>query len=237
MLMAGLGSRTKNFGVPKPLIPLNGKPMIEHAIETLNLPGQYIFVTRIYDVLKWYRELQSILIRMKPDAIRYSIDYDTDGPLESALIAENSINNLEPLIITNCDQIMRWDANKFFQHIQNSEDDGIVVTYNSQTEKNSYVKLDENGYALKFKEKEVISNHSLTGIHYWKRGRDFVESAKLSLRTSFRVNGEYFIAPSYNILIQKGMKISTYPVKNDEFFPVGVPEDIDKFLSFSEKTL
>ena len=44
--MAGLGSRFKISGytVPKPLIPIEGKPMIQHAVDTLGIKGNYIFI-------------------------------------------------------------------------------------------------------------------------------------------------------------------------------------------------
>ena len=41
--MAGLGSRfpRDKFYLPKPLIDVNGKPMIQRAIESLDIDGQY----------------------------------------------------------------------------------------------------------------------------------------------------------------------------------------------------
>ena len=49
--MAGAGSRFLNEGFeePKPLIKVNGKTLIEHSVESLNLEGNYIFITRKYE--------------------------------------------------------------------------------------------------------------------------------------------------------------------------------------------
>ena len=46
--MAGLGSRfpRDKFHLPKPLIDVNGKPMIQRAIESLDIDGQYYFIIR-----------------------------------------------------------------------------------------------------------------------------------------------------------------------------------------------
>ena len=46
--MAGLGTRfsSEGFDVPKPLIEVGGKTLIEHSIDSLNLNGRYIFITR-----------------------------------------------------------------------------------------------------------------------------------------------------------------------------------------------
>ena len=42
--MAGAGSRFKENGykLPKPLIDVNGKPMIQHVVENINIKGKYI---------------------------------------------------------------------------------------------------------------------------------------------------------------------------------------------------
>ena len=48
--MAGEGSRFKinGYELPKPLIEVDGEPMIKKAVSTLNLQGRHIFVTRKY---------------------------------------------------------------------------------------------------------------------------------------------------------------------------------------------
>ena len=49
--MAGLGSRFKieGFDTPKPLIQVAGKTLVEHSIDSLNINGRYIFITRKYE--------------------------------------------------------------------------------------------------------------------------------------------------------------------------------------------
>lgn len=232
MLMAGRGTRTEQYGVPKPLIPINGIPMVELAIRTLDVPGNYIFVTREYEFSKWNGWLSDVLDRCKPDSKAYITNSVLDGPACSALLAKESINNDNPLMIVNCDQAMRWDSFNFVSHLVKTRDDGIVVTYSPKELKPSlsYALLSECGHAIEIREKEVISDCALNGFHYWKRGKDFVSSAEKMIRRNVRVNNEFYVAPTYNILIESGMKISTYHIREDEFWPLGVPEDIDKYL-------
>ena len=58
--IAGLGSRFSKVGfeLPKPLIKVEGKPMIQRAIESLGVQGNYIFIIRDNETLKLH--LQSI---------------------------------------------------------------------------------------------------------------------------------------------------------------------------------
>jgi dTDP-glucose pyrophosphorylase len=232
--MAGRGTRTEEYGVPKPLIDIGGKTMVERAVQSLGLTGQYIFIKLWYNNSTWNKQINEAVFRCTTDAVIYEIDKVTEGPACTAIIPRLFIDNDKPLVVTNCDQIMKWNANKFMEWVAQKRDDGVVVTYGKKTKKNSYIRLDEHGYGLEVREKEIISDHSLNGIHYWARGKDFVWSVEEMVRRDERVNGEFYIAPSYNYLIERGMKISTYRILDEQHFAVGVPEDIDLYLKSEE---
>jgi len=223
--IAGLGSRFSKVGfeLPKPLIKVEGKPMIQCAIESLGVQGNYIFIIRDNETLKLH--LQS----MYPDSNIISINYLTDGPASTCLLAKEQINNKQPLLIANCDQIMWWNSLAFTSFLNSCPYDGLVVTYNEDTPKNSYVKLDKNGLAVRIAEKEVISNVSLNGIHYWKNGSDFINSAEVMIKDNERYNNEFYVGPTYNTLIKQGKKIGVYHIPNEQHHAVGTPEDLLKY--------
>ena len=228
--MAGEGSRFKveGYDKPKPLIQVCGIPMIKKAVESLNIEGNYIFVIRQYENEKVNRELLNTLKKIKEDCKIITIKELTRGSAETCLLASNFIDNEDPLIITNCDQVMEWDSNEFCSKFS-LDKDGIVVTYDTDTPKNSYVSLDREGNAIEFAEKRVISKNSLNGIHYWRKGKDFVRSAKKMIDENIRVNNEFYIAPTYNELIKEGKQIIIHKVENNQHWPVGTPEDLRKY--------
>jgi NDP-sugar pyrophosphorylase family protein len=228
--MAGRGERFRIEGYknPKPLIEFNNKTMIELALESLNLKGDYIFIVYNYSDDNLNQKLKSILENYSDKII--SIDYITDGPASSALLAEKYINNDQPLLITNCDQIMNWNSVNFQNFIETTELDGVVVTYNSETLKNSYVKLNDKGLAIKFAEKEVISKYSLNGIHYWRKGRHFIESAKSMIEKNIRCNGEFYLSLTYNQMIDVGLNVGIFHIDNDNHYAVGTPNDLEYFI-------
>jgi NDP-sugar pyrophosphorylase family protein len=232
--MAGLGDRFKREGYtkPKPLIDVNGKPMIQRAIESLGLEGQYIFI--INNQIEEYEELKKLLNEITNKPVIIDIDYLTEGPAATALLARKFIYNTDRLVIANCDQIMEWNADDFTKHIMETDSDGVVVTYPIQTPKNSYIQLDEKGYGVRVAEKEMISEHSLNGIHYWRFGFDFVLSAEWMIQADVRVNNEFYIAPTYNEMIECWLKITTYPIKLEEHWAVGTPEDLQKYLDHAK---
>jgi NDP-sugar pyrophosphorylase family protein len=233
--MAGRGERFSSSGydIPKPLIEINGKSMIEWALTSLAfnfVDHNYIFIVRKYTNEKFNDKLEEILHSLVKKSTIQKIDYVTDGPACTCLLAKDIINNDTPLIISNCDQIMRWNADYFTSSCKNSPYDGIVVTYEESTPKNSYAKLSKCGDVLRIEEKNIISNVSLNGIHFWKKGCDFVESAEKMISLNERCNNEFYVGPTYNHLIQLGKRIGIFHIPRECHNPVGIPSDLGIFL-------
>lgn len=231
--MAGLGSRfpSHTYPMPKPLIEVNGEPMISKAIKSLNLDGNYFFVIAKNQFTSLVEET---ITAIKPNSKFIEIDYITEGPANSALLFRDQINSDEELVIANCDQIMEWNSENFLHNVRLY--DGAVVTYHTDTDKNSYARLDKNGLVVEIREKEVISNVSLNGIHYWKKGSHFVNSADKMMELQDRApNGEFYIGPTYNHMIRQGLKVGIYHIPNEQHHPVGIPDDLKKYLEH-EKT-
>jgi dTDP-glucose pyrophosphorylase len=233
--MAGLGSRFQNSGfiVPKPLIDINGIPMIVKAITSLDIEGNYFF---IISKNNYSEKIKELILAVKPKSIFHEIDYTTEGPACSVLLHKSHIDNDNELIIANCDQIMTWNSDYFLHNVRLY--DGAVVTYHTNTNKNSYAKVSRKGSVLQIKEKEVISNISLNGIHYWKKGRYFISSVEEMISKQDRaVNGEYYIGPSYNYMIKNGYNVGIYHIPNEYHHSVGVPEDLQKYLNYEKNSI
>jgi dTDP-glucose pyrophosphorylase len=228
--MAGAGSRfpSSRFPMPKPLIPINNEPMITKAIKSLELDGEYLFV--ISD--NKYTNLVKDSIEKIVDNPKYVlINYLTEGPACSALLFEDLINNEEELVIANCDQIMTWNVNQFLVNARLY--DGCVVTYHNDHERNSFAKLNKYCLVEHIKEKEVISNVSLNGVHYWKKGKYFVDSAKKMIYNEDRAdNGEFYVGPTYNYMINNGLDVGIYHIPNEQHHAVGIPEDLERYIKY-----
>jgi len=231
--MAGLGSRfpTHLYPMPKPLIEVNGEPMISRAIKSLDLDGNYFFIIAKN---QFTDQIKETINSLKFNSKFIEIDYLTEGPACSALLFREYINNNEELVIANCDQIMEWNSNLFLHTVRLF--DGAVVTYHSDTDKNSFARIDHNGSVLEIREKQVISNVSLNGIHYWKKGQSFVASAEKMIALQDRApNGEFYIGPTYNYMIRIGLEVGIYHLPNQMHHPVGVPADLEKYLEHENK--
>jgi len=235
--MAGLGSRfSKNgYKYPKPLIDVNGIPMIQCVIKNLNLHGNYIFLVLREHYEKYYLKYLLPLICCENNCEIIIVDSVTEGACCTALLAKKIINTNDELIIANSDQfILGWMANNFFNYVNIKQADGAILTFIDDDSKWSFVKLNKNSNIIsQVAEKKPISNIASVGIYYWKKGSDFVESAEKMIQQNIRVNNEFYIAPTYNILINEGKKIYNYPIA--EMHGLGTPEDLNRFLQLEIK--
>lgn len=230
--MAGEGSRFAKAGYsfPKPLIDVNGKPMIQVVVENLGLDFEYtnfIFICRSSHVEKY--NLVYLLKAIAPNCKIILTDGLTEGVACSILLAKEYINNDTYLLLANSDQFMEWDANAFMYSMTADKIDGGMATFTSNHPKWSYAKLDNNGFVSEVAEKKPISDHATTGIYYWNRGSDFVKYAESMIEKNIRVNNEFYTAPVFNEAILDGKKIKIFDVKR--MWGIGVPEDLNYFLS------
>lgn len=224
--MAGLGTRFKNAGynLPKPLIDINGKPMIQLVVENLNVEGNYIFL-----VQKEHNDLynlDSLLTSIKPNCKIIKINGITEGAACTTLLASDYINNNLPLLIANSDQYIEWDSEIFITDF--SKHDAGIVTFNNNNIKWSYAKTNNFGYVTEVAEKKVISNQATVGIYYWSKGSDYVKYANQMIEKNIRVNGEFYVCPIFNEAIQDGKTVVTKMI--DNMWGLGTPEDLESFL-------
>lgn len=239
--MVGLGKRFSDLGFlePKPLIKINNKEIIKWAIQSLNLDGRYIFITRKYDNEDFNLQLEKVIKECISDATIYSINYLTKGAAESVLVAKNIIDTNESLLVTNCDQYTNWgqEKNSFLSFINQEYIDGCVTTYDHISPDNivlgsktpySFIKTDDKKRAIQLSEKIAISKNMLNGIHYWKRGNDFVFSSEKMISKNITYNNEYYISLTYNELVNDKY-ITYFKMSNGSFSSLGTPEDVERF--------
>tara|TARA_R110000744_G_scaffold80097_3_gene157213 strand:- start:263 stop:1645 length:1383 start_codon:yes stop_codon:yes gene_type:complete len=230
--MAGAGSRFNKvgYGLPKPLIDVDGKPMIQRVVENLNINGKYIFVIRQEHCDKY--DLETLLKNIIPDCEIVISDTLTDGQARSALLAEQYIDNSEPLMIVNSDNYFIWDMENFLNSVQNPTIDGMIFTFKDNTgSKNwSYADVDEDNKVLTVTEKIPISDNALAGAFYWRRGSDFIKYTYHMIEKDIRYNNEFYIAPVYNQAIKDNKFIKNYTITDMK--SMGTPEELKLFLEW-----
>ena len=228
--MAGAGSRFEKAGYtfPKPLIEVNGKPMIQTVVENLNIDARHIFIVQKSHCEKY--NLKNMLDTISPGCEVVEVDGITEGAACTTLLAKNFINNDQPLLMANSDQYVDWDSNEFMYSMIGDTVDAGILTFKSTHPKWSFVKLDDNGFVNEVAEKNPISDIATVGIYYWNKGSDYVKYAEDMIAKDIRHNNEFYVCPVFNQAIEDKKKIKIFNIDSDKMWGLGTPEDLDRFL-------
>jgi len=231
--MAGHGSRFSKAGYvdPKPLIPVLGKPMIELVIDNLkpSCDHRFIFICQAEHLHNY--PLRSLLETKAPGCHVIEVGTVTEGAACTVLLAKPYIDNVDQLMIANCDQYIDVDINHYLESLT-PKVDGLIMTMKENSNKWSYIELDSQNKITRVVEKEVVSDEATVGIYNYQRGADFVNAAERMIEKNFRVNNEFYVAPAYNELFSAGKNINYFNIGTlgTGMHGLGTPEDLEIFL-------
>lgn len=242
---AGNGQRFKDVGelTPKPLLLVEGIPLLVWAIANFNFQSNdYIYViVQKRDLIKefFYNNFFELYKRL----IFIEINEVTKGPAETVLFALKHINSDEPVIIANTDQFVFKNLNKFVNKTRKKVSDGRILTMSASGNQWSYLSKNHFNRVLRVEEKKQISNEATIGLYSFAESELIKNAIVRMIENRDLVNGEYYIAPSYNYLIQDGRSvIASKIIKNQsEFACTGTPRDLAAFkddyrvLTYSKK--
>jgi HAD superfamily hydrolase (TIGR01509 family) len=226
--MAGAGSRFAEAGYefPKPLIDVNGKPMIQAVVDSLGINATYTYIVQEEHFNKY--NLGYVLNLITPNCNIVKINGITEGAAITCLMAKEFINSEQPLIMANSDQIVDWDSREFMYDLYTKNADGGIATFKSTHPKWSYAKIGSQGTVVEVAEKKPISDNATVGIYYWKHGSDFVKYSEQMIKKNIRVNNEFYTCPVFNEAISDGKMIYALPV--NKMWGIGTPPDLETYL-------
>lgn len=228
--MAGIAKRFQDAGytTPKPFLELGGKPMIQQVIFNLSEEGDHV-------ILLHRAEHRAEMEKLDPAGRELTfipVDRTTEGQACTVLLAKDCINNDRPLLIANSDQWVEYSRREWREFL--SQVDGGLMVFTNNDPKWSYARCDEDGRVVEVKEKEVISDCATVGVYFFKHGKDFCREAEAMIERDERVNGEFYVAPTYNALCSDR---EIYPFWISRMMGLGTPEDYEKHRPIVEELL
>jgi choline kinase len=224
--IAGHGQRfiDGGFDVPKPLIEVDGKYILEKSLESIDTDNvNLIFIVRQEHVDSFNID-DKLHEKFGEDIKIIAINYTTAGAICTCLLAEELVNNDAPLAIFTPDCYFEPKIN--VDEIDEKYD-GLVCVFDSDSDAHSYVKLNEDGFVTEAKEKEVISNNAVGGFYYFRTGKMFVKYANELVDRNMKTKGEFYICPVYNILLEDNLKIGIDI--NSKHIILGTPDDLLRY--------
>ncbi len=233
--VAGRGSRflKSGFTLPKPMIPVHGMPMLRWVVANLRPRQPHRFVFLALEEHLEQSGLRDLIESIAPGSRVIPVQNVTEGAACTVLLARDFIDTDDALMIANTDQYVDITIDEYLDAFDASGLDGYIMTFRADDPKWSYARLGEDGCVLEVVEKRVVSNHATVGIYNFLHGSDFVRAAHEMIARDLRVNGEFYVAPSYNQMIEQNARIGIFDIDRigTGMHGLGTPEDLRVFLA------
>jgi NDP-sugar pyrophosphorylase family protein len=229
---AGRGSRFEEAGYvhPKPLIDVEGRPMIDLVLEDLRDVGRPVVLLQAEHIERYRAD--AAVEHCAPDARVVPVSGITEGAACTVLLAEELIDGPGELVLANSDQVVDADVAAFVAAMRAQGADGGIMTFRATESKWSFARVGDDGLVAEVAEKRPISDQATVGIYWFRHGSAFVRCARRMIERDLRVNGEFYVCPVFNELIAEGAEVRTWEIDRSQMHGIGTPEDLQAFVAF-----
>lgn len=230
--IGGIGSRFKEWNLPKPLIIVNNKPLICWLFDNLPLDK----VERIiipYNPDQLDNQFEQLLKDRYPDTqfIFYKLEKQTGGAAETLLLM---CNQLQKLSLPDF-PILSLDSDAFYTTDILSKWDGknrlILFKHNCLDPIFSYAQLTDDNKITKVIEKDVVSEYACSGAYGFESWKQLQKWCQHIIDNNITRKNEYYTTVVVDQMIQNNIKFHGVVIDKSEFVCLGTPGQIEKFLS------
>lgn len=229
--MAGTGSRFRSAGYdcPKFMIEAKGKTLFEWSLDSLDgyksHISKYIFVTRVEDnadsFIRTICEQKGII-----NFQVIELERPTDGQATTCMFAIPYCDPEKAIMVYNIDTYVEPYALKY----GDISGDGYIPCFHAPGDHWSFVRLDANGNAVEVREKERVSDNCTVGAYYFSSAALYKKLYEEYYADNKNVEkNEKYIAPLYNYMIEKNMKVTISLVDSRRVHVLGTPEEVNAF--------
>ena len=230
--MAGRGQRYRNEGysTPKPLIEVNGKPMVLHALQSLReVPFTQLIVVCLEET-EAAHHVSGMLQPLFGSKLRLvTIPAVTEGQLCTVLEAKRFLAPADEVLIMASDTYIVSGIGKDIAE-KNMQCAGLISVAGLPGEQWSFARTDANGKVIEVAEKKRISEHASTGLYYFTQAADLLHYGEEMIRNNERTRGEFYVMPVYQKMIDAGKDIRLSEAS--EMWDLGTPESKSVFEAY-----
>lgn len=239
VMMAGPSQAFKDVGYfyPKNLVEIDGQPLIQRVLtklsSSLQLKGadaKLICILPNKESLTFFTS--SVIKLIEPEATIIELPGQTSGAACSSLLAVDHINNENPLLIVNGDQIIEWDLKEILESFVSRKLDAGCIVFEDIHPRWSFVKCDKDGYVIEAAEKRPISKNATAGFYYYRHGKDFVAAVMSMIKKDAKTNDLFYICPAFNELILMHKKIGVFEIPKKAYTSLAMPAQVEAYDRF-----
>lgn len=243
--MSGFGERFRRAGyrVPKPLIEVEGKPIVAHVVDMFPGETEFVFVCNRDHLEEPSYRMADLLAQYCPSGRVVAIAPHKLGPVNAVLQAIDYLDPDAPTLVNYCDFACSWDYADFKRAVRESGCDGAIPCYTGfhphmmGSTNYAYVRS-ERGRVLDIQEKKPYtdqprSEYASSGSYYFASGalmRDAFE--RTMARPDLELGGERYVSLAYKPLLEDGRRIAVYELNH--FMQWGTPQDLEEYRYWSD---
>jgi len=242
--MSGLGERFRRAGyvLPKPLIEIDGKPIIAHVIDMFPGEHDFIFICNEKHLAEPTYCMAEIIQNYCPTGRIIGIPGHKLGPIYAVQQVEHLLDLTLPVVVNYCDFTCYWDWKHFKNFVKETLCIGAVPAYKGfhphslGSTNYAYMRV-SNGWLEDIQEKEPYTNNRMdeyasSGTYYFATGKAMSEAFRFVIKHDLNVGGEYYVSLAFKPLLAQGDPVIVYPLQH--FMQWGTPEDVTEYNSWSK---
>ncbi len=240
--MAGAGQRFRDVGydLPKPLLDIDGQPMITRVVSELPSSSKQVFVVHSQHVAE--HQIDKLLQKRFPECTVIAAPGLTQGQACSVQLGIPALDVNEDVLIAACDNTHVFDKQTFQQLTLDPCVDAIIWTYRREPrvlvrpQWYGWVGVDHGGRATEISVKKPIStnllnDHVISGT-FWFRSAHLLDATLSQLISkNIRVNNEFYLDSALGQLVEAGRCVRVFEV--DKYIGWGTPDDYQDYQVWS----
>lgn len=241
--MSGFGERFKEVGyrIPKPLIEIEGKPIIAHVVDMFPGEKDFIFVCNEDHLNETNYRMAKILREICPTGRILGIPPHKLGPIHAVRQVEQFLEMDKQVVVNYCDFTCYWDWKNFKRFVKTTKCVGSIPAYKGfhphSLGKTNYAYIKEkDGLALDIQEKEPFTDNKMeeyasSGTYYFSTAKEMSDAFAYIVEKDINVGGEYYVSLAYKPLFEAKKSVTVYPLQH--FMQWGTPQDVDEYNMWS----
>lgn len=241
--MSGFGERFRRVGykVPKPLIEIDGKPIVAHVIDMFPGESDFIFICNQDHLNEPAYRMEAILKEYCPTGRVVGIPAHKLGPINAVRQVEHLLDPEQPVVVNYCDFTCYWDWRHFKGFVKESGCAGAIPAYkgfhpHSLGSTNYAYMREMNGWVQDIQEKQPYTDNRMeeyasSGTYYFASARIMSQAFRAAMEQDLNVGGEFYVSLAYKPLLANKQPVAVYPLQH--FMQWGTPEDVAEYNTWS----
>ena len=243
--MSGFGERFRMAGytVPKPMILVDGKPIVCHVIDMFPGETDFIFICNQDHLDTPQYRIRETLEQYCPTGKVVGIAPHKLGPVYAVSQVYDLVRRDVPVILNYCDFTCYWDWEHFKRFTAATNCDGAIPSYryfHPHLLGSTYYayQLEKNGWVKDIQEKmpftdTPMNEYASSGTYYFQSGEKMVNYFNQTIgRDDLMLGGEYYASMVYRPMLEAGERIAVYDLQH--FMQWGTPHDLAEYVRWSK---